>query len=455
MSIIEQMIGNIMETRFEDIPKEVIERAKDEVSDTIGCALGGALDIGSPMIVDLVKEWGGTGESTILGHGVKAPSHNVAWATAVMARSFDFGMVETFVDGVTLACHISETMVPAGMAIAEQKGMSGKELLTAVVLGEDITSRIMAAQISRGGWDMTGTLNTFGATAVAGKLWGLDARQWLNAFGIALNYMGGTRQNLFDRTHCFKLGQGLAAQRGILSVRLADKGFNSVKDPLCGESGYFELYGPDYDPEILTKDLGKKYWISIAIKPWPHCRGTHGATESTLEIARKNHIDASNIEEVTVIANENAGPALHMPFTFGDFPHVRAIFSLQYTVSNALLRGYPKPEHYTEESIRDPKIAEMMKKVKVTTPDTPNEVKEAATVIVKMKDGSEFREHVNRPLGNELEHPLSREAKREKFRVNANFTKLVKMENAEKALGMIEKLEDVKDIREIVKLLVA
>ncbi len=454
MTVIEEMISNILETRFENIPKDVAARTKDAVIDTIGCALGGAIDFGSPMVVDLVREWGGTKESTILAHGIKAPSHHVALANAVMARSFDFGMVETWVDGVTIACHITETMVPTALAVAEQKALSGKDLLTAVVLGEDLTSRIMATQNTRVGWDQTGTLNTFGATAVAGKLWRLDKKQWLNAFGIALNHMGGTRQGMFDRSSCFKLNQGLAAQRGIFSVRLASKGFVGLKDPLLGENGYFALFSPDYNPEILTKDLGKKYWISISIKPWPQCRGTHGATECALEIVRKNHIEASNIDEVTVIVNTNAGPDLHRPFTIGEVPHVNAIFSLQYTVANALLRGYPKPEHFTEESIRDQNIAEMIKKVKVTTPDRPNEVKEAATVRVKMKDGREFTEHVNRPLGNELEHPLTREAKTEKFLTNASFSKKVNIKNAEKALGMLERLEEIDDITRIIKLLV-
>ncbi len=101
MTITEQLLSNILETRFENIPKDIVKRAKDSVIDTIGCAIGGANGLGSPMIVDLVREWGGSKESTILAYGLKAPSHNVALANAVMARSFDFGMVDMWVDEVT------------------------------------------------------------------------------------------------------------------------------------------------------------------------------------------------------------------------------------------------------------------------------------------------------------------------------------------------------------------
>jgi 2-methylcitrate dehydratase PrpD len=445
-----------LETSFESLAKDIVERAKDEVIDIIGCSLGGANDTGCPMIIDLIKEWGGSQESTILAHGIKAPSHNVALVNAVMARSFDFGIVDMCVEGEVRPAHIGETLVPTAVAVGEQKALSGKHLLTALILGEDLVSRIATASNSAGVWDNTGTVNTFGATAVTGKLWGLDDRQWLNAFGIALNQMGGTAQSLFDRMHCFKLAQGLSAQRGIFSVRLASKGFTGVKEPLFGEGGYFALYSPDYNPEVITRYLGKKYYTEVTFKPYPQCRGTHAATECALEIVRRNHIDASNIGEVSVIvSNRSVPPVLREPFTIGAVPHVNAIFSLQYTVANALMRGYPKPEHFTEESIRDPKIAEMIKKVKITTQEFPNESFLAATVRAKMPDGSEFSQHVNVPKGNELEHPLTREEKREKFRINASFSGKVNMKNAEEALNMLEQLEDVKDITKIVRLLVA
>ena len=96
----------------------------------------------------------------------------------------------------------------------------------------------------------------------------------------------------------------------------------------------------------------------------------------------------------------------------------------------------------------------MIKKVKVIVQELPGGSAWSSAVRVKMNDGKEYTEQVDVPKGNELENPLTREEKREKYRVNANFSKKVKMDNAEKALGMIEKLEGVKDIREIIKLLV-
>jgi 2-methylcitrate dehydratase PrpD len=96
MSITEALIESIMQTRYEDIPGGIMGRARDEVIDVVGCAIGGANDTGCPMVVDLIKEWGGKGESTILAYGVKAPSQSVALANSIMARSFDYGIVDMY-----------------------------------------------------------------------------------------------------------------------------------------------------------------------------------------------------------------------------------------------------------------------------------------------------------------------------------------------------------------------
>jgi 2-methylcitrate dehydratase PrpD len=454
MGVTEELVDNILETRFQAFTKDIVERAKDEVIDVIGCAIGGANDTGCPAIIDLVREWSGSEESTVLAYGVRAPSQNAALANAVMARSFDYGIVDAFVEGEVRAAHFGETLVPTAIAVAEQKAMGGRELLTALILGEDLVSRILFASDVTPGWDHVGTLNTLGATAVAGKLWGLDKRQWRDAFGIALNQMAGTDQVFVERDHCFKLAQGLAAQRGIFSVRLASKGFTSVKDFLMGERGYFHLYCQGSHPEVLTRHLGQKYYTEVTFKPYPCCRGTHAAVECALEIVGKYGVEASDIDEAAVIVStRSVPPFLRDPFPTGVVPHVSAIFSLQYIVANILLRKGISLEHFTEEAITDPRIAEMVKKVKTTTQDFPDESFFATTVSVRLKDGREFSAHVNMPRGNEIYAPLTKEEKGEKFRRNLSFSGKVSMKNGDKALSMLERLEEVDDITEIIRLL--
>ena len=216
MSIIAELVRNVLETPFEAFDQLTLDRAKDRIIDVVGCIIGGANASGCSMIVDLVREWGGKKESTILVHGGKVPAHNAALVNCVMARSYDFEPTGAYVEGKSTPAHLSGTTGPASITVAEQKAASGKELLTALILGDDLASRITAASQLNidSGFDCTGTVNAFGATAIAGRLWRLNEHQLLNAFGIVLNQLAGSFQNIFDGAHSFKLPQGLSAQRG-------------------------------------------------------------------------------------------------------------------------------------------------------------------------------------------------------------------------------------------------
>ena len=457
MSMILELVRNIQKTSFESFDPTIVDKARNRIMDVVGCLIAGANASGCSMLIDLVKEWGGKKESTILVHGGKIPAHHAAMVNSMMARSYDFEPVSPYVDGKGNPGHLSGTTVPTAIAVAEQKGSSGKDLLTALILGDDLASRINAASNFSldSGWDCTGTANMFGATAIAGRLWGLNEHQMLNAFGIVINQLAGTMQNVFDGVHSFKLPQGLAARAGIFSVALARKGFTGVKDPLLGKYGYFSLYCRTYQPEILTKDLGKKFWADTTFKPYPCCRSNHGAIDCALELARNHKIKPEEIEEITVdVSPVGYDFAVGQPFKIGEVPQVNAGFSLQYTVANALLRKSMRLEHFTEEFIKDPKIMNLMNKIRLTA-TVPSEKPLAAGIRLKMKQGEEYEKRVDVPKGNDIMNPLTADEKREKFINNVTFSKSVPLEKAEKALNLIERLEEVDNVAKIVSLLVA
>jgi 2-methylcitrate dehydratase PrpD len=294
----------------------------------------------------------------------------------------------------------------------------------------------------------------FGATAIAGKLWGLDENQMLNAFGIVINQLAGTMQNIFDGAHAFKLPQGLAAQAGIFSAALAHKGFTGVKDPLLGKYGYFSLYCRTYQPEMLTKDLGKKFYSDITLKPYPTCRVSHGAIDCALELVHVNAIEPQDIDEVIVdISPAGRDFATGQPFRIGADPEASAAFSFQYTVANALLRKSVTLEHFTEESIKDPMMMDLMNKIRLNATISP-ETRHAAGVKVRMKQGKEFEKRVDVPKGVETLTPLTPTERREKFMNNVAFSKTIPLEKAKKALGLFETIEEIDNVAQILKLLV-
>jgi 2-methylcitrate dehydratase PrpD len=457
MSIIAEIAEHIQSVSFDQLKEEVVLRAKERIMDVIGCIVGGADGPGNAALRGLVEEWGGKQESTILVFGNKVPAPYAALVNSLMARSYDFEPTGPFIEGKSIPGHISGTTVPTAISVAEKCELGGKDLILALVIGDDLASRLLHASNFNidSGWDSTGIVNAFGATAIACKLLRLDENQVRNAFGIVVNFLGGTFQNIFDAAHTFKLPQGFSAFAGIFSAELAKRGFTGTKDPLLGKHGYFSLYCKTYDLTFLTKDLGKEFYADCTCKPYPCCRSNHASIEAALEILTLYDITAEQIEEVIVDVPPIAfNFVVGQPFRIGDVPQINAAFSLQYTVANAILRRSMELEHFTDEYIRDDKILELIKRIKLE-PNMPPDAPLSGRVRIKTKDGTEFVKEVRVPKGSNIFTPLSLEEKREKFFKNVRFSKKIEWERAKEVLKIIEELESLDRISRLIDRLVA
>jgi 2-methylcitrate dehydratase PrpD len=455
MTIIQEITRSILTTQYDVFDQKTLQIAKNKIIDLVGCIFGGAGTPGSRELVSLVKKWGGKKESSVLAYGGKLPACNAAMANAVMARSLDFEPVEAYCENLHAPAHISSTIIPAALAVAESRHSSGKEALTAIILAEDLTSRLtVASNYSLDlGWDCTGTVNVFGAAAAAGRLLRLNEAQMLNAFGIALNQMGGTMQSFYDKTRSFKLPQGLAARAGIFSAELAMTGFTGIKDALTSQFGYFRLYCKDSRPEILTRELGRKFYIDSVFKPYPSCRMNHAAIDCAMEIVRSHPLIPEQIEKVVVQTSQPVySTFISQPFVVGDDPQIDAAFNLQFSVANALFRQSLKPEHLERSCILESGLAVLLKKIGVV-PTLPPDQRLAARLVVTMKDGSDYSAFVEFPKGEPFANPMSVQELLEKYRANMLVSRLVSPSNAEKALKFIDCLEQTDDTCEIFDIL--
>jgi 2-methylcitrate dehydratase PrpD len=454
---IERLVANSLETRFESIDEDTLETTKYRIIDTLGCLIGGANDTGNPELLKLINEQGGKKEATILIHGDKVPVASAAFINCIMARSFDFGPVSPLVDGVSCPGHISETTVPSALTLAETVNASGKELITALLVGDDIAARILAGSgfgFSLG-WDGVGTVNTFGVTAIAGRLLGLDKIKLRNAFGIALNQLGTTFQSFWDGTTAFKLPQGLAARGGITSAQLAKAGWTGPEDALFSKFGYYKMFTEGCKkPEALTKDLGKKYYYDGTIKPYPCCRILHAAIDCALALIKKYNYIADDIESVNLeVAPGGVDHVVGRHFKIGPFPHGNAAFNYEYVVATAFLFGSVKPEHMTESAIRNPRVSEFIKKIKLTA---AKDVEfEKARMTVTLKDGRKLTETVTKVKGDSLNNPMTHDDILAKFWMNVDFSKKISKKKAAQLLDTLLNLEKVDSVRKLVPLLVA
>jgi 2-methylcitrate dehydratase PrpD len=457
MMIEEELASNIIETGFERFDDNTVKEAKQRIIDIVGCTIGGASGSGCSELRSLVREWGGREEATILIHGEKAPLQDAAMINSIMARSYDFGVFTPYIGDKVVWAHNAETSVPTAITVAEFQRAGGKELLTALILGDDLTTRIAAAStqaISRG-WDTPGTVNKFGATAIAGKLLGLSERQIIEAWGIVLNQLAGSFQTMQDGTHSFKLAQGLAAHDGVVAAELAGKGWTGAREPLLGKYGYFALYCQEHDPEFLTRDLGKQFYGDKIFKPYPSCRFIHSAIDCALKLVKGHDISAEDIADITLdTAPMHYDSPLNQPFEPGEVPQAHALFSLRYNIANVLLRKCVRLEHLTEEMILDTEVGTLARKVNITGNMPPEKI-EAADLTVRMKDGQEYHAYEDVSIAHPILKPWSHGDIVEKYWANVAFSNTVSRENAEKLLDILNHLEEVDDITGVIKLLIA
>jgi 2-methylcitrate dehydratase PrpD len=454
---IEKLTANVLDTRFENFDKATLEATKYRVIDTLGCLIGGATDTGNPELLQLLKDTGGKKEATILIHGDKVPAASAAMMNCIMARSFDFGAVSPLVDNTSCPGHISETTVPAAFTLAEVADISGKDFIAALLVGDDVASRILAGSgfgFSLG-WDGVGTVNTFGVTATAGRLMGLNKLQLRHAFGIALNQIGTTFQSFWDGATAFKLPQGLAARGGISSAQLAKAGWTGPEDMLMSKFGYYKMFTEGCKkPQVLSEGVGKVYCYDGTIKPYPCCRIPHAAIDAALALIKKHNLKADDVASVNLdVAQGGIDHIVGHPFKIGAFPHGNAAFSYEYVIATAFLFGSVKPEHMTEKAIRNPKIMEFIKKIKLmAVDDIPFE---KARVTVTNKDGRKLTETVLNVKGDPQSNPMTHDDIIAKYWVNVDFSGKISKKKAEELLDRLLNLEKVDSIRKLVPLLVA
>jgi len=179
----------------------------------------------------------------------------------------------------------------------------------------------------------------------------------------------------------------------------------------------------------------------------------HAGVDCALAIVNKHKIVTGDIEEVMLYASPGAlRDIIGQQFRIRNFTHASAGFSLQYCVANVLLRGSSRPEHYTEEAIKDPAIADFTKRMKMAELTEGN--MESARVKVRMKDGQEFDEYTEIAKGDPR-NPMSREELLAKFWTNIDFSRTVPRENAERFVQMVEDLEKLDSVKKLVDLLIA
>jgi len=437
------LAGHIVKTKYEDLPMEVVEKAKLCILDSVGCALGGCrTDIGK-AVIDLTRYLAGKPKSTVFGSGVKTSSPYAAFANAAMSNALDFD--DTYVG------HPGATVVPSAIAVGESAYASGKSVIAATVVGYEVSLRIgMAIQPSwerlRQVWGL-GTWQTFGAAAAAAKLLGLNEEDTLNALTVGGSNapLSSVRKTFYSKygVTMVKNNYGAASEAGIIAALLARRGFKGPRDIFEGDDGFWRMYGSDRcNLDRMTEKLGERYEImNVSYKPYPSCRWTHSILDGIMQTASKNRVNPDDIDEIII---HSLTIVTEWPFNnIEPKTMVDGQFAVPYLVAIALTGKKVGPEWYTQEAFGDPRVMSLARKVKlVADPEADKSYpsKSMARVNIVSK-GKSYSCIVEFPKGDP-QNPMTREDLHAKFLGLSSGT--IGRRKAERTAKTIDRLEDTK-----------
>jgi 2-methylcitrate dehydratase PrpD len=418
--------------KFEVLPSAVVNKAKLILRDGVGNQIA-ASAIGEPAkrMVELVREWGGAPQATVVGFGFKVPLPLAAMCNAMMGHGVELD--DAHGSGLIKA---GSVLVPTINAIAEYKGCSGKEVITALVAGYEIAVRVAKA-INPGhrsrGYHTTGTVSCLGAAAAAARLLGCNAEQIAWAIGLAGMQSAGIQSYLDDPCIAKPFSPGKSAHNAMLAAVMASRGFSGPKKVLESKEGFFNAFTDKVRVADLVEGFGKDFAImEVGFKPHAACRYAHGPIDLAQDMYWKQNVRVQEVEKITVHMSA-------MAIRQASKPKVAnlnaAMGSTQFGVALALETGANGLRDYWS-GYENKKVHEVAAhKVELVADDEFGLTGRQAIVRIETKDGRQLVLRSEEPRG-EPTNPLTEEELERKFIGLASMV----MRDAEKVRSVSSRL---------------
>ncbi|WP_428487251.1 MmgE/PrpD family protein [Rhodopila sp.] len=437
---------------FEDIPPEVVQRAKQCLLDGIGVCLHGAALPWTRMVQDMVIAEGGNATVSIWGRRQRS-----SWSHAVLANStagHAFEMDDMHKESVL---HPNSITVPIALGYAEmQGGLSGTDVLTAIIAGYEIGTRVGNAattQLFLNGFHPQGTTGTFAASVVAGKLLGLDTTAMHQALGsagsMASGLMAAQEGAMVKRLHA-----GRAAQGGVYAALLARRGFTGISDVLeAPYGGFLSSLSREPDMSRLTSRLGDEWeTLQVGFKMYPCVTSIHAALDALQELMRANGLQPEDIKAI------EAGVG-HMTYVHTAWPYkpagtTAAQMNIFFGLAT-LARGCGvSPDDYAEGRLADPALLAFLHRITVFEDPEINaggrQARHACRMTVTTRRGERLRKDIYDRRGSP-ENPVDQPTLETKFRNNVRHC--LADSQAERVMALVAMFEHLESTKELTGLL--
>jgi 2-methylcitrate dehydratase PrpD len=345
---------------YRDLSQPQVSKLKIYFLDWLGSAIAGKNETPVQIILEVIRDLGGTPESTIIAN--QSYGNCLLAALANGASSHMVEMDDLHRESIL---HPAAAIIPAVFALAEREKASGADLLLAIAVGYEAAIRVAlgVGPSHYRFWHTTATCGTFGAAAGAARLLGLDEEQTISAYGSAGTQAGGLWEFLTDKAMSKQLHPGKAALNGLLAALLAKRGFTGARRILEGEKGFFKATSGDFDGAKCLANLGKEFYFERnSIKYHASCGHTHSAIDAVLQATHGAALAPEDVDGVSVSVYQASLDLLKNiePTT----PYL-AKFNLPFCIASALRYGHASLADFSSERIGNPEMARMMQKIQI------------------------------------------------------------------------------------------
>ncbi len=427
----------IVGIRGEDIPAEVRREGVRTFVNWMGCAVGGASHETVDCAIAAVAPFSGRPTSTVLGRGERLDLLHAALVNGISSHVLDYDDT-----------HLKTIIHPAGpvasalLALAEMRPMSGRDLLTAMIVGVEVECRIGNAVYPHHydrGWHITGTAGVFGAAAAVGKAIGLSARQMRWALGLAATQSSGLREMFGTMTKSFHPGR--AAQNGAMSAFLAEAGYDSSERGIEAPRGFASVMSDKQDWTEILGDLGTRWEAALnSYKPFACGIVIHPTIDGCLQLREEL---GERVHAIRSVALKTHPLVLELTGKREPKTGLEGKFSVYHAAAAALLRGDGAPTAFTDEVVGLPEIIALRDRITATPDPACHEA--SVDIEVVFEDGSTATKHIERAIGSR-EVPLTDEQIDTKFLTQAAL--VVGEAGAREVLDVSWRLESLADAGE-------
>ena len=388
----------VVASRAEDLPAAVVTEAGRTLVNWVGCALGGARHETLDIAVAALAPFAGAPQASLLGRRERMDALNAALMNGMSSHVLDFD--DTHLKTVI---HPAGPVAPAILALAEQRPVTGRDFLHALVLGAEVECRIgnavYPAHYDRG-WHITGTTGVFGAAAAAGKLLGLSEQQMVWALGLAATQPVGLREMFGSMTKSFHPGR--AAQNGLTAAVLASKNFTTADAGIEGKSGWAHVLSTEVKYSEITEALGHAFELLLnTYKPFACGVVMHPTIDACLQLRTSEKLTAAQIDRIDLAVHP-----LVLELTGKKTPQtgLEAKFSIYYAAAIAIIAGAAGPKQFSDDWARNAEVTALRDRVTATV--TPGIGEAQVRAVITLKDGRRIEKTIEHVVGS-VERPMS------------------------------------------------